>query len=332
MPAPISSPNPESIPATPDPQLVQDPGMIPPGTANQNGGDPADPQSGQASTQPDPNAPAPEETFTDVDPSKLDPQNREAYNNMLRDYKKKTTTLAEQRKQFEDAQKKAAVYDEISGDPAFVKYWNSLAQGQTPDTYQAPPPPPEPPLEQTITDEEYLDALSSKDKFLAFQKKVAMSTNKELQAKLQEYETGLKTTQSTLRASKADQFVRDFKARPEYKDFDKYDGTDFRFITYQIAAQKPSPKMSEREWDKMLKGAYSNADRAYKKIWREGYEAAQQNKNQQLSESSEPPTPSTGPVYEGGDPRGITPEQAVALGKRGIRVPDQNTGSVYTKQ
>ena len=331
MTAAISSPNPETVPANPEPQ-VQDPGTIPSGTANQNVVDPADPQSGQAPTQPDPSAPAPDETFTEVDPSKLDPQNREAYNNMLRDYKKKTTTLAEERKQFEEAQKKAAVYDEISGDPAFVKYWNDLAQGQTPDTYQAPPPPPEPSLEQTITDEEYLDALSSKDKFLAFQKKVAMSTNKELQQKLTQYEEGLKQNESSTRAIRADRFIENFKARPENKDFAKYDGPDFRFITYQVAAQKPSSKLSEREWDKMLKGAYNNADRVYKKIWKEGYESALQNKNRQLSESSEPPTPSTGPIYEGGDPRGITPEQAVALGKRGIRVPDQSTGSVYIKQ
>ena len=70
-----------------------------------------------------------EETFTRVDVNSLPPQLRESYNNMLRDYKEKTTGIAETiksevAKATEALRSKADYYDSIVSQESFVKQWN----------------------------------------------------------------------------------------------------------------------------------------------------------------------------------------------------------------
>src|SRR6266850_4336901 len=74
-----------------------------------------------------------DESFTRIDPNTLPPQLRTAYNNMLTDYKQKTTSLAERIKQetakaAEAYRQKADFYDQFSGQEEFVKQWNSYVQ------------------------------------------------------------------------------------------------------------------------------------------------------------------------------------------------------------
>lgn len=77
-------------------------------------------------------APA-EEGFTHVDPKTLPPQLRGAYDNMLRDYKEKTTKLSETikseiAKATESYRQKAEYYDQFSTQEDFVKMWNDFVQ------------------------------------------------------------------------------------------------------------------------------------------------------------------------------------------------------------
>lgn len=98
------------------------------------------PQNGDATGEQ--GAPVSEETFTRVDPKTLPPQLRSTYDNMLKDYKTKTTALsetikAESAKAAEAFKSKAELYDQIATQEEFVRQWNeyvqkSQAQGQNP--------------------------------------------------------------------------------------------------------------------------------------------------------------------------------------------------------
>lgn len=118
----LPSPNPAAAqaanPATPDP--AQAAGTVQP--SGQVGG-------GQS-------APA-EDSFTKLDVNTLPPQLKQAYDNMLRDYKSKTAELSEQRKKYEgyDTYKqRAELYEQLASQEEFVKRWNEYVKevnGQT---------------------------------------------------------------------------------------------------------------------------------------------------------------------------------------------------------
>lgn len=72
-----------------------------------------------------------EESFTKLDVNTLPPQLKQTYDNMLRDYKQKTTELAEQRKKYgdyDDVKKKADWYDNVSNQQEFVNMWNEFVE------------------------------------------------------------------------------------------------------------------------------------------------------------------------------------------------------------
>lgn len=78
-----------------------------------------------------------EETFTKLDVNTLPPQLKQAYDSMLRDYKTKTTEIAEQRKKYDgyDAYKqKAELLEKLQTNQDFVRMWNEHVQrtGQAP--------------------------------------------------------------------------------------------------------------------------------------------------------------------------------------------------------
>lgn len=80
-------------------------------------------------------APVQEEGFTRVDPKTLPPQLRQHYDNMLRDYKDKTTKLSETtksevQKAVESYRQRAEFYDQISGQESFVNKWNEYVKEQ----------------------------------------------------------------------------------------------------------------------------------------------------------------------------------------------------------
>lgn len=71
--------------------------------------------------------------FKGVDPNRLPPEARAAYNSMLTDYRDKTTKLSETIKSeiaraTEEYQQKANFYDQIATQEEFVKKWNDYVQ------------------------------------------------------------------------------------------------------------------------------------------------------------------------------------------------------------
>lgn len=247
------------------------------------------------------------ESFTSVDPSKLPPELKSAYDNMLRDYKNKTTSIAEQRKSFESSAKKAELFDQISSDPAFVDYWNGLNSKQKAQAVSD--------VSQNsnlkISPEEFAKAFESPENFLSLVDKVAERKMAGLQRKVQE-------TESELIVTKASDFLKDFKSRPEYKDFDKYDKNGF--ITYQIQVNPPE-RADPRLWENALKRAYQNAERVYGEIYEDGRKTALARIQEKADLSTESPSNASAQIYPGGDPKKLTARDAVALAKKGIRVP-----------
>jgi len=312
---PISSPNPDTTTAG-QPDINLDPTPVDtPGTANQGQNEPQ-PQvipSGEGETP----QPPVDESFTEIDPNTLSAENQKAYKNMLTDYKRKTQAVADQRRSIEANQReaeelrqKASVYDQISSDEAFIDYWNSLpAQGGATPTGQ---PTAQQAQALGLSDEDFNEALSSKEGFSKVLERTIKGHSEREKIRQDQLE-------ADLRVQKANQFVRDFKSKPDYTDFDKYD--KHKFITYQVALHRPHPKSSEKDWDKLLNGAYSNAKNVYNDIYNEGYQAGIQRLKQKEGNLSETPTRGTGPVYQGGKPKEISTSEAFDLAKRGIRVP-----------
>jgi hypothetical protein len=105
-------------------------------------------------------APVEEPTFTDVDPKSLPPKERGAYENMLRDYKRKTADIA-------DLRRKADAYEAWQAEQA---------------------------AKRSVTDEDYNRAFESKDGFTEFLQKAAEPIVQELNQTKQE----LRTTKADL--------------------------------------------------------------------------------------------------------------------------------------
>ena len=86
-----------------------------------------------------------EEGFTKVNPETLPPQLKEAYNNMLRDYKEKTTKLSdrvksETEKAIASYKQKADFYDAFTQNEELVKYYNDYVnKANNPNNNQVNP-------------------------------------------------------------------------------------------------------------------------------------------------------------------------------------------------
>lgn len=236
-------------PVTPAPGTVQEP----------NGEAPA--VTGQA-------APV-EDTFTQVDVNSLPPKERAAYDNMLRDYKKKTADIAELRR-------KAEAYETWQREQAAA---------------------------QRITDDDYNRAFESKDGMQQFLQKAAEPVVQQLNE-----------TQRELAATKADLFVKDFKAK--HADFDELDSDGL--ITGYV--QLNPPKTAE-EWEPVMKQAYSYAKKLRSKWEEAGYKRGLQRVQEKAEQSTELPSGSPAQVYAGGDPTKLSAKEAVELAMRGIKVP-----------
>jgi len=127
----LGNPTPDATPAATPPQAEP---ASSPGTVPNNG----DAGSGQG-------APV-DNTFTRVDPNTLPPQVRQAYDNMLRDYKDKTTKVAENvkaevAKATEAFKQKAEWYDQLLAQEEFVNQWNDYVQRANPQPNQTPDDP-----------------------------------------------------------------------------------------------------------------------------------------------------------------------------------------------
>jgi hypothetical protein len=227
------------------------------------------PSSGEAIATNGQAAPA-EETFTDVDVKSLPPKERAAYDNMLRDYKRKTAEVAEIRR-------KAEAFDA----------WQTQQAAER----------------AKVTDEDFNRAFESKEGFQSLIEKAANPVVQKLNA-----------TEKELRETKADLFVKDFKAK--HTDFDDLDSDGL--ITGFVQLNRPS---TEAEWGPTVKAAYDYAKKLRSKWEEAGYKRGMARVQEKAEGSTEMPSGSPAPVYTGPDPKNLTAEQAVELAMKGIRVP-----------
>lgn len=76
---------------------------------------------------------APDDIFKGIDPNRLPPEAKAAYNSMLKDYREKTariseTIKAEKEKAIESYKQKADFYDQFASREDAVKWWNEYVQ------------------------------------------------------------------------------------------------------------------------------------------------------------------------------------------------------------
>jgi len=211
-----------------------------------------------------------EDSFTEVNAQSLPPTERAAYDNMLRDYKKKTAGIAEIRR-------KADAFD------AWQRQQAAAQRGPTKEDFE--------------------QAFNDKDAFTNFLNKAAEPVVQEL-----------RQTKQELAATRADLFVKDFKAK--HADFDDLDSDGL--ITGYVQLNPPS---GEGEWLDRVKEAYNYAKKLRSKYEDQGYKRGLTRLEQKAAQSTELPSGSPAQVYSGGDPTKITAKEAVELAMRGIRVP-----------
>jgi hypothetical protein len=249
--------------------------------------------SGDATGQ---GAPA-EETFTKVDPRTLPPQLRAAYDNMLRDYKEKTTKLsetvkAESAKAAEAYKQKAEFYDQIAGQEDFVKRWNEYvqqAQGMTQAQQDANPE---------------LSAMKNQ---------------------LQEMSQKMQLTEMS-QVTEAFAEAVDEKGQKMHADFDRLnelnlgklvDGDDAEDFSLLRACIELSPGNTPQE---KLANGYKSAKAVYNAIYEEGRKAGLGRIQQKQLNGSNPPTGSGGDGLQITDKKPKSAREALDLAKRGMMV------------
>jgi hypothetical protein len=286
------SPTPDTAPATPP--TAPDTGT---GTA---------PTPGSEATQTAPS----EDTFYRGDPNSLPPEVREHYNNMLKDYKEKTTAIAREKESLQALKEKADLYDQFTSNDDFVSYWNNLSKkekGELKGEVEAK-------TGTSITDEEFSKGFSSKEEYINLQRKIAQSANAEDKIKIAELENNLKL-------KNANELINDFanaeangqKVHPDFWDLDEE-----KLITGYLTINPPD---SDRKWNKSLDNAYNWAKSIKAKYYEMGKAEALKVIEQKATNSTLPPTNGIQSVTSGIDPKKITAEEAVALARQGKRIP-----------
>jgi len=289
----VASPTPEAPAANP---AAQEPAEQAQGTVQTNGSEAA----GAAPS---------EETFFSGDPNSLPPELKQAYTNMLKDYKSKTQSIA-------DVRKKAEAFDQVSKDQRFVDYWNGLSKAQKADIREQKAEV-EKTLGQKITDEEFTKAFQDKDSFLALQEKIDQMAMEKSQKKIEKLEQQLsvKDAADTVE-SFATEVGKDGKPiRPDFYSLD-----EDQLITGYLNVNPPEGN-TQRDYMDKLNEAYSWAKQVSQKYYEKGRAEALQTIQKKVATSTEPPTSGAKGAYTGPDPKKMSVRDAMELAKKGIRVP-----------
>ena len=267
----------------------------PGGTTVATPSEPTQPQgTAPASGEARQSAPA-EENFTRVDPNSLPPQLREAYNNMLRDYKEKTTKISESvksqvAKETEALKRKADWYDQFLQEEEAVKWWNQYAQ-----TKSNPGTPPE---TEAIT---------------------------RLEQQLQEVQqVQLRTEMGQVADAFADA-VND-KGEKQHPDFDKLNSIVVGSIpqkngeTEEYTLLRACIELSPGSAQERLANGYKKAKELHDAIFEEGRKAGLGRIQSRVLNSTQPPTGVAPNAQQVTDKVPQNAREAWELAKRGISV------------
>lgn len=266
----------------------------------------AETQGSQASTGQ--SAPS-EETFFSGDPNTLPPELREQYNNMLKDYKQKTQSIAETRK-------KAEAFDKINQDQRFKEYWSGLDRTQKAQ-FKEQKQEAEKRLGEKISDDEFAKGFQSKDDFLELVAKVMEVKGEKSQKKIAELEQYKTVTEASniVEAFATEQGPDGKPVRPDFYSLD-----DDQLISGFLNVNPPSDS-TQASYVAKLNEAYGWAKAVTQKYYEKGKAEAQQIVQKKVANSSLPPTNAAKGAYNGPDPKKITPAEALQMAKRGERIP-----------
>jgi hypothetical protein len=238
-------------------------------------------------------APAGEETFTKVDPKTLPPQLRQSYENMLRDYKEKTTKISETIKSESSKEavayrQQAEAYDQIAQQEEFVRQWNEYVQKSQNQTKEEPG---DPKLSQ-------------------------------LEAKFQEINQKLQLSEmSQITEAFADAVnEKGVKLHPEFDELNSLsigqvqDGEDFSLLRACVElAQGSNPQ------EKLANG-YKSAKAAYNAIFESGKKAGMGRVQAKVMNGSQPPTNSGGDILSVTDKKPKSAKEALDMARKGLVV------------
>lgn len=250
-----------------------------------------------------------EETFFSGDPNSLPPELQSAYKNMLKDYKSKTSEVAQVRK-------KAEQFDQISKDQRFVEYWGNLNKQQKAN-FKEQKAETEKRLGEKISDERFQKSFETKDGFLDLIADVVKETTVSSQKKIEELEQYKQVTD-------ASNFVEAFATeqgqdgKPIRPDFYKLDEDSLITGFLQLNAGEG---LTPEQYQTKLNEAYTWAKATTQKYFELGKAEALKIIQQKAASSSNPPTQAAKGAYTGSDPKKLSVREAIELAKKGQRVP-----------
>lgn len=252
----------------------------------------AAPQSGQANGA---GAPA-EETFFTGDPKTLPPELRKAYDNMLSDYRNKTTKLSEERKSFEAFKQKADLYDQIALNEQFVKMWNDYVKSQG---------------GEPAGDDANVDP-----KFKAMEERISRAEQMAMKA------------EEARREAEAMALIDSFAAatgedgKPLRPDFVQLEGMKIgeSSLIQSFLDQDKTAAANPDEVVAKLERAYAAAKKFHDDIFEAGRKSGLGRAYAKLRNGSEPPSSTPNGNVFTGDPKKISVTQAMELARKGIRV------------
>lgn len=235
-------------------------------------------------------APPADDIFKGVDPSRLPPEAKAAYDSMLKDYRDKTariseTTKTEVQKAVEAYRQKAEFYDQMTQQEEFVKQWNDFVQKAGSATNGNP----EDPVSQ-------------------------------LQSKLKEFEQKLQASEM---GQVADAFAdaKNEKGEPAHPDFDKLNNivlgkTNRGEASLLKVCLDLTPGKNPQE---RLTNAYKSAKGIYDAIFEEGKKAGLGRVQAKVANGSNPPSSVNGNLQVS-DKRPKTAREAMEMARKGIVV------------
>lgn len=250
-------------------------------------------------------APA-EENLGRVDPKTLPPELRSIHDNMLRDYKDKTSKVAEERKSFESFRQKAEAYEQLLQDQNIQAYLNKVNQPATEEP-QGPAVP---------TPEEW-----------------AMATQDPTGMKLQELVTRQVAAEKAELETKQAIIQQDILRRDAKDSIDAFaeakdtEGKALRPDFYELVDNGLIPMFVERmdpkdrkDMGKAIESAYTRAKEITERYYAKGKQEALSIVQQKAAQSTERPSVTPGDVSKVESPEKITVQEAFAAAKKGRKL------------
>lgn len=297
----------ESTPDTAGATAVQD------GQAALVGNGTPENTSGQASPQGQ--SATAEESFTGVDPKTLTPEMQAVYKSLQSDYTKKTQAIAEERKRLPDLEQKAKSYDQLTSDQRVKDYLAGLSRGERSD-FREQKAEAEKRLGEKISDADFAKAFESKDNFLDLLQRVVEDKRAGDQKEIAELKQEVTLNKvADIIASVETELDKTTKqlVRPDFQSLE-----EDKLISGYLHV---NPAQTLKEYRERTIEAYNWAKSVSSKYYEKGKAEALKIVQTKSQNSSEPPTVTSKGAYTGPDPKKVDVSEAVALARKGIRVP-----------